>query len=84
MFLSADEDNLGLSYLCKPAEPSTGAGAAEGQPGGMKRAWGDERFVNLLFLQKAGKAALPGETGVTKPCREKPKSFFKKIILFLN
>lgn len=31
MFLNADEDNLGLSYLCKPAEPGTGAGAAEGQ-----------------------------------------------------
>lgn len=41
-----------------------------------ERAWGDEKFVNLLFLQRAGKAALPRETGVTKPCMERPKIFF--------
>lgn len=45
-----------------------------------QKAWGDERFVNLLFLQKA---ALPRETGVTKPCMEQPK-VFRKIIVFLN
>lgn len=34
--------------------------------------------MNLLFLQKAGKAALPQESGATKPCMETPKIFFLK------
>lgn len=38
--------------------------------------------MNLLFLQKVGKAALPQESGATKPCMEIPKIFFFKSFYF--